>query len=135
MANEKEEVKGGSKFWWPNVSTPDAALATAKGTQFIAYWIGGSYLVLGYLGSLTSNLIIGIIIAALGVGIWRNILWLVPIIATIGIIEAGSKIVLVLMAGRANGLIVAGLILLYSIHGWRAWLALRAQRRNSQEEL
>ena len=135
MATETGEVKDRSKFWWPNVSMPDAALATAKGTQFIAYWIVGSYLVLGYLGSLTLNMVIGIIIAALGVGIWRNILWLVPIIATIGIIEAGSKIVLVLMAGRANGLIVAGLILLYSIHGWRAWLALREQRRNSQEEL
>ena len=131
VSEQQRKTKNSSRFLWPNVSEPDDALDVAKGTQFIAYWIGGSYIVLGYLGDANTNIIIGIIIAALGLCVWRNILWLVPIISTIGIIEAGAKLSLLLMFGRASGLIIAGIVFLYSIHGWRSWLALRKQAKSS----
>lgn len=127
--SEQQEKK--TKFWWPNVSELDGALDVAKGIQFIAYWIGGSYIVLGYLGDSYTHIIIGIIVAVLGLGVWRNVLWLVPIISTIGIVEAGSKLFLSLMVGRASGLFIAVMVLIYSIHGWRAWLALRKQAKCS----
>lgn len=127
--SEQQQKK--TKFWWPNVSEPDGALDVAKNTQFIAYWIGGSYIVLGYLGDSHTNIIIGIFIAVLGLGVWRNFLWLVPIISTIGIIEAGSKLFLSLMVGRASGLVIAVIVIIYSFHGWRAWLALRKQAKSS----
>lgn len=132
MSDEKQATKTGSKFWWPNVSEPADALACAKTTtQFIAYWIGGSYVVLGYLGGSNSNIIIGIVIVALGLGVWRNFLWAVPIVATIGIIEAVGKIAMMATVGRVSGPIIAIIVLLYSFHGWRAWLALRKQAKNS----
>ena len=131
MSDEKQATKTGSKFWWPNVSEPADALACAKTTQFIAYWIGGSYVVLGYLGGSNSDIIIGIVIAALGLGVWRNFLWAVPIVATIGIIEAVGKIAMMAIVGRVSGSIIAIIVLLYSLHGWRAWLALRKQAKNS----
>ena len=132
MSDEKQATKTGSKFWWPNVSQPADALACAKTTQFIAYWIGGSYGVLAYLGGSNSNIIIGIVIAALGLGVWRNFLWAVPIISTIGIIEAGTKLALMAAVGRVSGPIIAIIVLLHSFHGLRAWLALRKQAKNAK---
>ena len=121
MENEKKN----SSFWWPSLSNLNEATETAKLCQFIAYWIGGSYLVLGYLGSDTSNIVVGIFIALMGIGILRNYFWLVPIVSSIGLLEASFKIVVVLSTGRVSGLIIAGFILIMSIHGWRAWLARR----------
>jgi len=131
MENEQQITKNGSGFWWPNVSKPTDALNCAKNTQFIAYYIGGSTILLGYMGGASTSIIIGIIIAALGIGLWKNLLWLVPIISTIGIIEAVGKISLMLTVGRLSGLFIASILLLYSIHGWRAWLALRKQAKKT----
>ena len=133
VTNENKERKIESKFWWPNVSNSVDALESAKSTQFVAYWIGGSYLVLGYLGDLNSNIILGTVIAILGLAIWRNFLWAVPIVATIGVIEAGTKIALLISIGKASGIFVAAMLLLYSFHGFRAWLALRKHSQNSTD--
>lgn len=130
MTDEKKEHKAGSKFWWPNVSNPVEALESAQTTQIVAYWIGGSYMVMGYLRDLSSNIILGAVIAILGLAIWRKFLWAVPVVATIGIAEAGTKIAVLISAGRVPGMFVAALILICSFHGFRAWLALRKHSRN-----
>lgn len=130
MTDEKKEHKADSKFWWPNVSDPVDALERAQTTQFVAYWIGGSYMVLGYLGDSNSNIIMGAVIAIFGLAIWRNFLWAVPVVATIGIVEAGTKIALLISVGRVPGMFVAAIVLFYSFHGFRAWLALRKHSQN-----
>lgn len=130
MQEEKSKMEKGSQFWWPDVSKPDRAMASAKGTQFIAYWIGGSYLVMAYLSSENSNYVLGAICILLGIGIWRNLLWIVPVVSSLGVLEAGFKLVSVLSIGRVNGLIIAGMMLILSIHGWRGWLALRKQAKH-----
>tara|TARA_B100000780_G_C20955249_1_gene381135 strand:+ start:90 stop:467 length:378 start_codon:yes stop_codon:yes gene_type:complete len=121
MENEKKN----SSFWWPSLSNLDEATETAKLSQIIAYWIGGSYLVVGYLSSDTSSIVAGVIMALMGIGILRNYFWLVPVVSSIGLLEASFKILIVLSTGRVSGLIIAGFILIMSIHGWRAWLARR----------
>lgn len=127
--SEKKSKKKGSEFWWPDVSEPNGAMASAKATQFIAYWIGGSYIVMAYFSGINSNYIIGTICILFGIGIWRNLMWIVPIVSSIGLLEAAGKIVTVLSVGRVNGLIIGGIILIVSIHGWRGWIALRAQSK------
>ena len=105
-------------------------MASAKATQFIAYWIGGSYIAMAYFSGINSNYVIGTICILFGIGIWRNLMWIVPIVSSLGILEAAGKIVTVLSAGRANGLIIGGIILIVSIHGWRGWIALRKKKKN-----
>lgn len=131
MTDEHEKKLDNSKAWWPNVSYPERALESAKATQFIAYWIGGSYLVMGYLGSSSVDIIVGITIGILGLAIWKNFFWAVPIAATIGVLEAGTKIALLFSVGRFTGFIIAAVVLFYSFHGFRAWLALRKQSRDT----
>ena len=89
-------------------------------------------MVIGYIGGSNVHMIIGILIGLLGLAIWKNLLWVVPIVASIGILEAGTKLALTLSVGRFNGLIVAAVVLFYSFHGFRAWLALRKLSQNAE---